>query len=54
MNRSDNLELRERILDMTSEERKELVINKSTLWYIKKNLSKNQNLRIYQKMLLKI
>ena len=39
LNRNDNLELRERILSMTSDERKRLGINKSTLWYIKKSLS---------------
>ena len=39
MNRRDTLELRERILNMTAEERKRIGINKSTLWHIKKNLS---------------
>jgi len=31
LNRNDNLELRKKILDMSSEQRKELGINKSTL-----------------------
>jgi len=39
---------------MTVEERKELGINKSTLWHIKKNLSKGKTPKIYQKILLKI
>ena len=43
LNRNDNLELRERILSMTPDERKKLGINKSTLWYIKKNLSEGKN-----------
>ena len=37
LNRNDNVELREKILKMTNE-RKQLGINKSTLWYLKKAL----------------
>ena len=51
LNRNNNSELRERILNMTSHERKELGINKSTLWYIKKNLSEGKNPRIYAKVI---
>ena len=54
LNRNDNLELREKILGMTSDERKQLGINKSTLWYIKKNLSEGKTPKIYEKILLKI
>jgi hypothetical protein len=54
LNRNDNVELREKILKMTHEERKILRINKSTLWYIKKNLSEGNTPKIYQKILLKI
>ena len=54
LNRNDNLELREKILKMTSNERKKLGINKSTLWYIKKNLSDGKTPKIYEKILLKI
>ena len=54
LNRNDNLELRERILSMTQEERRELGINKSTLWYIKKNLAEGKTSKIYEKILLKI
>ena len=39
---------------MTSEERKELEINKSTLWHIMKNLSEGEIPKIYEKVLLKI
>ena len=52
--RKDNLELREKIENMTSEERKRLGINKSTLWYIQKNLSKGKIPKIYEKILVKI
>ena len=54
LNRSYDLELEEKILNMTQEEREQLGIKKSTLWYIKKNLSKGRTLRIYEKILLKI
>ncbi|MCH9658398.1 CRISPR-associated endonuclease Cas1 [archaeon] len=54
LNRNDNLELRKKILRMSVEERERLGINKSTLWYIKKNLSEGKTPKIYQKILLKI
>jgi len=54
LNRNDDLELREKILQMTPDERKRLGINKSTLWYIKKNLSEGRTPKIYEKILLKI
>ena len=46
LNRNDSLKLREKILSMTPEERKELGINKSTLWYIKKNLLDEKTTKI--------
>ena len=54
LNRNDNLELREKILNMTPSERKQLGINKSTLWYIKKNLSEGKMPEIYKKIFVKI
>jgi len=54
LNRKDSLELREKILNMSLEERMRLRINKSTLWYLKKNLSKGKTPRIYKKILTKI
>jgi len=54
INRDDNLELREKILAMTPEERKKLGINKSTLWYIKKNIQSKDKIKIYDKVLEKI
>ena len=49
LNRSDDFELREKILNMTPNERKRLGINKSTLWYIKKNLAEGKTPIIYEK-----
>ena len=54
LNRNDNVELREKILRMTPNERKKLGINKSTLWYIQKNLTDGKIPKIYEKILLKI
>ena len=54
LNRNDDLELKEKIMKMTVEERNQLGINKSTLWYIKKNLSDGKTPKIYEKILLKI
>ena len=49
LNRNDSLELREKILNMIPEERKQLGINKSTLWYIKRNLSEEKTLKFMRK-----
>ena len=54
LNRNVDLELKEKILSMTVEERKRLGINKSTLWYIKNNLKKGKTIGIYDKILSKI
>jgi len=54
LNRKDNLELRKKILKITPDERKRLGINKSTLWYIKKNLSEGKVPKMYEKNLVKI
>ena len=54
LNRNDDVELRKRILNMTTAERKQLGINKSTLWHIQKNMSEGRTPKIYEKILLKI
>ena len=54
INRDDNLELRQRILSMSPEERKKLGINKSTLWYLKKNVMTKDKIKIYDKILEKL
>lgn len=54
INRDDNLLLREKILSMTPEERKKLGINKSTLWYLKKNITSKDKIKIYDKVLQKM
>jgi len=54
VHRNDNVELREQIFSMTPDERKKLGINKSTLWYIKKNLIENKKSKIYDKTITRI
>jgi len=39
---------------MSPEERKKLGINKSTLWYLKKNVSSKDKIKIYDKVLDKL
>jgi hypothetical protein len=47
--RNDVLEIQQKILSMTSDQREKLGINKSTLWYIKKNISEGKTSKIYSK-----
>ena len=54
LNRNDELELREKILKMTMDERRRLGINKSTLWHMKNNLKEGKTIDIYDKVLAKI
>jgi len=54
ISRKDNLTLQEKILKMSPEQRIKLGINKSTLWYMKKNLKSGKNIKIYGKTWSKI
>lgn len=54
LKRNDTILLKEKILNMTIEERKRLGINKSTLFYLKKNIKDRNNVKIYQKIVDKI
>ena len=54
INRNDDLQIREKILSMTPDERRKLGINKSTLWYIKKNISDGKTMKIYDKIMYKL
>jgi CRISPR-associated protein Cas1 len=46
--RNDDVTLQEKILSMTPSERKKLGINKSTLWYMKKNLKSGSKIKVYK------
>lgn len=52
--RDDTISLREKIISMTPDERRKLGINKSTLWYMKKNLGSKDKVKIYDKVLKKV
>lgn len=45
--RNDDIELRNRIMAITPEDRKKLKINKSTLWYRQKKIKENKTLKVY-------
>lgn len=49
----DTLDFKGKILKMTPNERKRLGINKSTLWYMKKNIQEGKRVKFYDKSLLK-
>lgn len=52
--RNDSLGVQQRILTITPAERKSLGINKSTLWYQKKNLTVGKRKKVYKKVLSKL
>ena len=52
--RNDTLNLQDKILKMTSSQRKRLGINKSTLFYMRKNIINGKNIKIYDKTLSKL
>jgi len=52
--REDDAEIRDRILSITPEERKELGSRRNTLWYMKKNIKNGKKIKIYNKVMDKI
>jgi len=52
--RNDDNKTRDFILNTTPEQQKELGINKSTLWYIQKNLREGKKVKLYDKVKAKI
>lgn len=54
MVREDSSSIRDRILNISPEERKKLGINKSTLWYQKKHIREGKRIKIYEKVSAKI
>ena len=51
--RNDDLDVQERILAMTPQERKALGISKSGLWY-QKRLAESKTIKVYDKVLSKL
>lgn len=54
LERNDDTQIKEKILNMTPQQRKRLGINKSTLWYMKKNITQKKKINIYGKVKNKI
>jgi len=54
LNNNNVTSLTDKIMNMTPKEKKQLGINKSTLWYLKKNLQQKKKIKIYNKILTKI
>lgn len=54
INRNDDVILQEKILSMSPSERKRLGINKSTLWYMKRNLKSGSKIKVYKRILDKL
>ena len=54
LRREDVINLRGRILNITPEEARKLKINKSTLWYQKKNIKEGKKIKIYSKVKVKM
>ena len=52
--RNDNIEMRNKIVSIDSEKRKELKINKSTLWYQQRKVKEGKTLKVYNKTKVKI
>jgi len=52
--RNDNSQIREKIMSIGPEKRKELKINKSTIWYQQKKIKDGKTIKIYNKTKVKI
>ena len=53
-NNFDFKKIKQDLIEMTPKRRKDLGINKSTLWYLKKNLESGKKPKIYKKVLQKV
>jgi len=52
--RNDNSQIRERIMSIDPEKRKELKLNKSTLWYQQKKIKEEGTIKLYNKIKVRI
>jgi len=52
--RNDNSQVRDKIMSIDPDKRKELKINKSTLWYQQKKIKEGKTLKVYNKTRVKI
>jgi DNA-binding Xre family transcriptional regulator len=54
MIRSDSLEMRKRMFELTQKKANEIGISKSTLNYLRKNAKENKSFRVYEKVAAKL
>jgi hypothetical protein len=54
ISRNDDIERRNKIMSIDPERRKELKINKSTLWYQQKKIKKGKTIKMYRKTNVRI
>ncbi len=54
INRTDNTNVRSKVLSLTPEDHKRLYINKSTLWYMQKHIKERKRIKVYDKIMDKI
>lgn len=52
--RNDTIDLKQRILSITPQERKRLGISKSGLWYQKKKIEEGKTIKVYDKVLMRL
>ena len=48
--REDNADIHSKVLSLTQQDRKRLGINKSTLWYMQKNIREGKRIKVYDKV----
>ena len=52
--RNDNSQIRDKIMSIDPDKRKDLKINKSTLWYQQKKIKEGKSIKIYKKTKVRI
>jgi len=52
--RNDNSQVRDKIMSINPEKRKELKINKSTLWYQQKRIKEGKTIKMYRKTRVRV
>ena len=52
--RNDNSQVRDKIMSIDPDKRKDLKINKSTLWYQQKKIKEGKSIKIYKKTKVRI
>ena len=48
------MDIRNKVLSLTPQDRKRLGINKSTLWYMQKHIKEGKKIKVYGKVMGKI